>query len=124
MPTFPDSESSSIKVSYSPDLTECLLTHYEALLNPLGSIEEYSFDDGDQEYIGEVLSEYHNQNKTIGNIAQSGSVKIEGFATLGTLKDLNRHRSLERFILILHDEIDMDQELARPDQDCFFCATI
>lgn len=120
IPTFPDSESSSIKVSYSPDLTECLLTHYEALLNPLGSIKEYSFDQEDQEFIGEVLSEHHNQHRTVGNVAQSGAVKIEGFATLGTLKDLNRHRSLERFIPILHDEIDMDQELARREEDCFF----
>lgn len=116
----PDSECSSVSVSYSPDFTESLISHYEALLNPLGSIEEYSFDEDDQEYIGEVLFENHNHHKTVGNTGQSGAVKIKGFATLGTLKDLNRHRSLERFIPLLHDEIDMDQELDRRDDECFY----
>lgn len=56
----------------------------------------------------------------MGNIGQSGAVKIEGFATLGTLKDMNRHRSLERFMPIFHDEIDMDQELNRRNDQCFY----
>lgn len=116
----PESEGSSVNVSYATDFTEGLISHYEALLNPLGSEKEYNFDEEDQEYIGEILAEKHNQHKTIGNIAQSGAVKIEGFATLGTLKDLNRHRSLERFIPLLHDEIDMDQELDRRDDECFY----
>ena len=41
-------------------------------------------------------------------------------SALCTLKDLNRHRSFERFIPLLHDEIDIDNELNRDSKDCFF----
>ena len=118
--SIPESESESVSVSYAPDFTESLISHYEALLNPLGSVDEYEFDEEDQENISEIIFENHNHHNTIGNVGQSGAVKIEGFATLGTLKDLNRHRSLERFIPLLHDEVDMDQELNRRNDECFY----
>lgn len=117
---FPDSESDSVKISYSPDCTETLVSHYESLINPLGSLHEFEFSDEDQENISEMIFERHNHYNTIGNIGQSGAIKISGFATLGTLKDLNRHRSLERFIPLLHDQVDMDQELNRRDDECFY----
>lgn len=116
----PTSESESVKVSYSPDCTETLISHYEALLNPLGSKNEYEFSDEDQEELSDILFEYHNQHNTIGNIGQSGAIKIEGFASLGTLKDLNRHRSMERFIPLFNECVDMDQELGRSNGECFY----
>jgi thymidylate synthase ThyX len=116
----PESELEGIKVSYSPDCMEALISHYEALINPLGSKNEFEFSELDQEEIGEIIFEKHDQHNTMGNIGQSGAVKIEGFATLGTLKDLNRHRSMERFIPIFHDQIDMDQELDRRNDQCFY----
>jgi len=116
----PDSESEAIKVSYSPDCTETLISHYEALLNPLGSKTEYEFSDEDQEELGDILFEYHNHHNTVGDVGQSGAIKIEGFASMGTLKDLSRHRSLERFIPLFNECIDMDQELDRRNEDCFY----
>lgn len=110
----------TVKVSYSPEFSECLVSHYEALLNPLGSASEYEFSEEDQEEIGEILFENHNHHNQLGNIGQSGAVKIEGFSSLGVLKDLNRHRSFERFIPLFHDEIDMDQELDRRSDECFY----
>jgi len=114
------SESDSCTVSYNDNAVEDLFTHYELLINPLGGENELEFDDEDSEYIGEVLFKNHNQHSLIGNLGQSGSIKIEGIASLCTLKDLNRHRSFERFIPLLHDEIDMDNELNRDSKDCFF----
>lgn len=116
----PECEEEAIKVSYSPDCMEALISHYEALINPLGSKEEFEFSETDQEEIGEIIFENHDHHNTLGNIGQSGAVKIEGFASLGTLKDMNRHRSLERFMPIFHDEIDMDQELDRRNDQCFY----
>lgn len=117
---FPESESDSIKVNYSLDCTESLISHYETLLNPLGSENEYEFSDEDQEVMSEILFENHNHHNLIGNLGQFGGVRIEGFASIGTLKDLNRHRSLERFIPLLHSEIDLDQELNRRNYECFY----
>lgn len=114
------SESDSCTVSYNDNAVEDLFTHYELLINPLGSENELEFDDEDSKYIGEVLFKNHNQHSLIGNLGQSGSIKIEGMASLCTLKDLNRHRSFERYIPLLHDEIDIDKELNRDSKDCFF----
>lgn len=116
----PTGECDSVNVSYSPDCTEALISHYESLINPLCSAKEYEFSINDQESISEILFENHDNYSTIGNIGQSGAVKISGFATLGTLKDLNRHRCLERFIPLLHDEIDMSKELDRENYQCFY----
>jgi thymidylate synthase ThyX len=116
----PESEIDSVKISYSPDCMEALISHYEALINPLGSKEEFEFSENDQEEVGEIIFRSHDHHNMLGNIGQSGAVKIEGFATLGTLKDLNRHRSLERFTPLLHDQIDMDQELGRREDQCFY----
>jgi len=115
----PESECGSVSVTYAPDCTETLISHYELLLNPLGSKEEYEFSEEDQENIGSIIFEKHDHHNLLGNIGQSGAIKISGFASLGTLKDLNRHRSLERFIPLFHDEIDMDQELNRKSSECF-----
>ena len=114
------SESDSCSVSYNSNAVEDLFTHYELLINPLGSESELEFDDEDSEYIGEVLFKNHNQNSLIGNIGQSGAIKIEGMSALCTLKDLNRHRSFERYIPLLHDEVNIDNELNRDSKDCFF----
>lgn len=113
-------ECDSCNVSYNTNAIEDLITHYELLLNPLGSSEELEFDSSDEKILGEMIFKNHNQHNLMGNIGQSGAIKIEGMATLGTLKDLNRHRSLERFIPLFHDEVDINNELNRDSKDCFF----
>lgn len=113
-------ECDSCSVSYNTNAVEDLITHYELLVNPLGSEYELEFDQEDEQRLGEILFENHNHHNMLGNLGQSGAIKIEGMATLGTLKDLNRHRSLERFIPLFHDEIDIDNELNRESRDCFF----
>jgi len=116
----PENQLDAVEVSFGPDSTETLISNYELLLNPLGSQEEFEFSDEDQEALGDILFENHNHHNLMGNIGQSGAIKITGFADLGVLKDLNRHRSMERYIPWLHDEIDLDQELNRPNDECVY----
>lgn len=117
---FPEDECESVTVAYAPDCTETLISHYELLLNPLGSLNEFEFSQDDQENLSELIFRRHDNHNSLGNLGQSGAIKISGFASLGSLKDLNRHRCLERFIPLLHDCVDMDQELARRNDQCFF----
>lgn len=113
-------EKDSCKISYNMNPIENLITNYELLLNPLGSKKELEFDDQDQEILGEKIFENHNHHNLLGNLGQSGAIRIEGMATLGTLKDLNRHRSLERYMPLFHDGMDIDKELDRASKDCYF----
>jgi thymidylate synthase ThyX len=115
-----DSESNSCYIDYNRDAIDTLITHYELLLNPLGSNTELEYDEEDSEYIGEILFDNHDHKNLLGNVGQSGIIKIEGMAALGTLKDLNRHRSMERYIPLFHDEVNIDNELERDSKDCFF----
>ena len=116
-----DYEYEAFEVSYNTDCIEELIGHYEDMINPLGSTKELTFSEDDQQAIGEIIFEHHDHYNQMGSIGQSGAIKISGFATLGTLKDLNRHRSLERYIPFLHDEIDMDQELSRRSNYFYLC---
>lgn len=116
----PENALEAVEVSFGPDSTETLISNYELLLNPLGSQEEFEFTEVDQEKIGDIIFDNHDHHNLMGNIGQSGSIKITGFADLGVLKDLNRHRSMERYIPWLHDEIDLDQELNRPNEECVY----
>ena len=113
-------EGDSCKISYNENTVEDLITHYELLLNPLGSKKELEFDYEDGKALSELIFENHNHHNLMGNLGQSGSIKIEGMATLGTLKDLNRHRSMERYIPLFHDEVNIENELNRNSKDCFF----
>ncbi len=113
-------EEDTCVVGYNIDPIESMITHYELLLNPLGSQSELEFDENDEIALGEKIFENHNHYNQLGNIGQTGAIKVTGMATLGTLKDLNRHRSLERFIPMLHDDFNIDNELSRDGKDCFF----
>lgn len=116
----PEDAVSSIEVDSGVDGVETLISNYELLLNPLGSREEFEFDDEDQEVVGNIIFDNHSHHNLIGNIGQSGSIRLAGFADLGVLKDLNRHRSMERYIPWLHEEVDLDQELDRPNEECVY----
>jgi thymidylate synthase ThyX len=118
--SIPENSLEAVEVTSGIDSVESLISHYELLLNPLGSRNEFEFTYDDQEKIGEILFNNHDHHNLMGNIGQSGTIRISGFADLGVLKDLNRHRSMERFIPWLHDEIDLDQELNRPNDECVY----
>lgn len=60
--------------------------------------------------VSEGLTAYSWKHE-MGPIGSSGIVAIHGMADLGTLKDLNRHRSSPAFIPLLHNEEDAELEL-------------
>jgi hypothetical protein len=59
--------------------------------------------------LSEIIFSNHDHHHQLGNVAQSGSYKLEGITDYGVLKDLIRHRSLEKFIPFLEEELDLDQ---------------
>jgi hypothetical protein len=45
--------------------------------------------------------------------ANLGAIRLRGYADLGTIKDLNRHRSLEKFIPFLEPDYNLTSDLVR-----------
>lgn len=43
----------------------------------------------------------HDDKTPLGNFAQVGAIRFEGLSKIGTLRDINRHRSTERFFPFL-----------------------
>jgi thymidylate synthase ThyX len=109
------------KISFKHNALDDLLIHYILLLNPLADTSKVKLDEKIALAIGKILSKEHNQHNQIGNTAQSGAILIEGFGDYGgVLKDLNRHRSLERFYPLLMDQMDLKAELNRDEDTCYF----
>ncbi len=107
-----------IKLGGNP--TENLIRHYELLLRPLSVAKKIKLSSSALTKIAEAIFEKHNQHRQIGQVGQSGAISLEGFADFGVLKDLNRHRSLERFVPIWNDNLNLKEELDRENEHCFF----
>lgn len=60
----------------------------------------------------------HDQYTSLGPIGQHGAIQIRGRTDMGTLKDLNRHRSLEHFIPFLENTVDWDMLLKQGFEHC------
>jgi thymidylate synthase ThyX len=45
----------------------------------------------------------------------SGDINIEGYTDLGSLKDLNRHRSIGKFIPLFENSFDIEKEISNPE---------
>jgi hypothetical protein len=65
-------------------------------------------DSDDIEFVSRQLLE-HNDKVYLGNIAQMGAIRFDGVADLGILRDINRHRSTERFFPILETTCDFQE---------------
>lgn len=111
---------SSVEVRDRVSSVGALLRHLQLLRHPLSKHSRFEVSPDLQRALGRIAFERHNHHFQLGPLAQSGTLSIEGMADFGTLKDLNRHRSLERFVPIWHDEIDMATELDRPTKRQFF----
>lgn len=91
-----------------------LIKNYSLLINPYRNILELEANNESlKETVGKIISKYHDHHHQIGNVAQAGSILIEGITDYGVLKDLIRHRSFEKFVPILEENVNMDAELNR-----------
>ena len=61
------------------------------------------------------LSDYLMQfgHREYCRVANVGAIRIRGYSDLGTIKDLNRHRSLEKFIPFLEPGYNLTSDLLR-----------
>lgn len=82
-----------------------LLVHLYLLKHP-----RVSMCDLDGVGTGAILKVY-NWKHEMGPLGSSGAIAIHGMADIGTLKDLNRHRSCSTFIPLLHPEGNVLEEL-------------
>ncbi|PIY79112.1 MAG: hypothetical protein COY81_04330 [Candidatus Pacebacteria bacterium CG_4_10_14_0_8_um_filter_43_12] len=94
--------------------------HLAMLNNPLVTQKAPRLTEAQLKKLGQLIFADHNHHCQIGPVGQSGAIVIEGMADFGILKDLNRHRSLERFVPIWHDQVNLTAELDRPNENCFF----
>lgn len=67
-----------------------------------------------EEIIGRVLAKYDCHNEA-PHFLREGLFSVYGFLDIGSIKDLNRHRSLSKLIPFLHQETCMDVELVKRD---------
>jgi len=110
----------NLAVKLATHQTENLLRHYQLLHHPLSENKKIKLSEKKLKELSQVIFNKHNHHSQLGNVGQSGTVMIEGFADFGVLKDLNRHRSMERFVPIWNDNLNLEAELDRDDSRCFF----
>ncbi|MBD3280626.1 hypothetical protein GF389_03830 [Candidatus Dojkabacteria bacterium] len=109
------------EASFQNDAIDNYLSHYMLLNNPLAELSEFRASKELQNSIGKIISKHHNHHNQIGTVSQTGAILMEGFGDYGSvLKDINRHRSFERFFPLLEDWVDIDAELERPEPECYF----
>jgi thymidylate synthase ThyX len=103
-------------ISSSCDPVNQVLEHLILASNPNLEVKDIEFTNVDRSKIGSILAKYHHHYNQIGNLAQTGAYQIDGYADHGVLKDLNRHRSMERYIPLWETYTDIEAELKR-DED-------
>jgi thymidylate synthase ThyX len=58
--------------------------------------------------------ELYNRHRLLGPIAQAGLINVRGAIDIGSLKDINRHRSLKRWIPVLDNNYNLGVDLQDP----------
>lgn len=91
-----------------------------ALLNDPYSVFSRDHSQALRELAGKIVFDHHDHYKQIGCVGQSGAIMLDSFADQGILKDLNRHRSMERFVPLWNESVEMDKELDRESSEMFF----
>lgn len=98
-----------LKASHQINPSQELLDNYLQLKSPDRKITLSKAEIKEHiKKISEIIFSNHDHHHQLGNIAQSGSYKLEGITDYGVLKDLIRHRSLEKFIPFFEEEVDLE----------------
>jgi thymidylate synthase ThyX len=90
----------------SVDPLEYLLDHINLLISGNGRDESVISDTLTRD-LGRKIFSAHTDRNQLGNILQSGTIRIASILDIGALKDFNRHRSLERFIPFLENNAEV-----------------
>ncbi len=98
---------------------ESLISHYILNIYPNIDLKSFDFKQINIKEISKSIFKYHHHNDQVGMIGQMGSYLFDGYADHGVLKDLNRHRSLERYVPMWESTYSMEVELDR-DTDKLF----
>lgn len=85
-------------------------SHLLKLIDP-SILDEVQLEDEEEAVLGMLLANTYNHHVEMPSFFREGLVEVRGFADIGTIKDLNRHRSLCRFVPFLHESTSMESEL-------------
>ncbi len=103
--------------AFDPDTS--LISHYLLQLYPNIDLVSFDFKKINLKTISQIIFKHHHHNDQVGGISQTGSYSFDGYTDHGVLKDLNRHRSLERYVAMWESTYSMEGELERDLRDCF-----
>lgn len=94
--------------------------HLMKLLNPSIIQQVPLHEHSLEEELGILLSKY-DHHEQVPQFLKEGFLNVYGFADIGSIKDLNRHRSLHKLVPFLHQSTSMYTELVdRPIQRRYF----
>jgi thymidylate synthase ThyX len=110
----------SFAVTETNSAMQSLLRNYLLIRDPLSADREVNLTPRLWQDFGKVIFGKHNHFNQLRTLGQQGAIAIEGMADLGVLKDLNRHRSLERVVPLFNELTSIDAELDRPDSKMYF----
>jgi thymidylate synthase ThyX len=116
---FPMNELDGLEVSYVDDAIEELITHYEYLINPLGSAEEFNFTNEIQLDIGNLLFDTDSVN-SLKSVGMMNGIRIHGMMSLALVAKFLNTKSLTAFIPFFEDNEDFKQEIKRKSGRSFF----
>lgn len=94
-----------------------LLNRFSSLISPNNLYTQThlsSIDENIKRDISSLIFDNFNHHNEMGIIGRDGCICVKGMSDIGgTIKDLNRHRSINRFIPFLHPSFNLDEELNR-----------
>ncbi len=103
-----------INVSLEHNTIKSMLLHYYLLKNPYVKYEDINLNKIDLDKLSKIIFKHHDHHHLLYNLGQTGNIVLDGYGDYGAvLKDINRHRSLERFFPIQEEELNFDEEFNR-----------
>jgi hypothetical protein len=108
----------SLRIYEVKDSSIELLNRYASLLSPNNLNNQTHLDntisDSIKKEISALIFDNYDHHTEMGVIGRDGPICVRGLSDIGgTLKDLNRHRSINRFIPFLHTNFNLEEELNR-----------
>lgn len=117
---FSEIPAKTLSVDVATDALNATVMNYTLLQDPIAQFKTPQLNSKQWAELGDTLIARHNQHNQIRTTAQQGSVTISGMADHGILKDLNRHRSMERFIPLWNEAVNIEREFDRPNEKMYF----